>query len=136
MIDYKTGSPYGKPPDGAIEGGRAVQLPLYLYAGSALLKIDPKKGSAELHYSTRRGQFKRAYFTGEDLAERQGDLEAALGTMIEGMRSGTFQMAPVKPRDCQFCDFDRLCPAGRHRQIERKSRDKRAKPLAAIREIE
>ncbi len=60
----------------------------------------------------------------------------ALGTMIDGMRSGTFQMAPVKPRDCQFCDFDRLCPAGRHRQIERKARDKRAKPLAAIREIE
>ena len=72
----------------------------------------------------------------EDLTDRQGDLELALGTMIDGIRSGTFQMAPVKPRDCQFCDFNRLCPAGRHRQIERKARDKRAKPLAAIREIE
>ncbi len=57
VIDYKTGrSDYG-PKEDALDGGRALQLPLYLLAAGRLLDRNPEHGVAQYFYATRRGDF-------------------------------------------------------------------------------
>ena len=67
VIDYKSGSGSGLPKDGQLDGGRALQLPLYLLAGAKLLGIDPSAGEAEYQVVSRRGRLKRIGFSGADL---------------------------------------------------------------------
>ncbi len=52
VIDYKTGSSCGRPEDDALDGGRSLQLPLYMIAAAELLAIPPERGSAQYFYST------------------------------------------------------------------------------------
>ena len=54
IIDYKTGKNRIK---GVFNGGRALQLALYLLAAAKLVEIDVSKGSASYDFSTRRGGF-------------------------------------------------------------------------------
>ena len=136
VIDYKTGSDSRMPGDGSLAGGTALQLPLYLLAAAKLLGIDPARGLAEYHYATRRGRFSRSRFDGADLAERKADLEALLGRMLDGMRSGFFPMAIANARDCTYCAASGLCPTNRMRLIERKSDDPAFEPIQRIREVE
>ncbi len=46
VIDYKTGSGSGLPKAAQLNGGRALQLPLYLLAGAMLLESDHRSGQA------------------------------------------------------------------------------------------
>jgi ATP-dependent helicase/nuclease subunit B len=135
VIDYKTGKAY-EPKDGALKGGEALQLPLYLIAGARYTGIPVEKGVAEYHFATRKGEFKRQAFSGHHLQERREELDQILSTVARGIRDGVFNMAPSEERVCEWCEFDALCPAGRHRQIERKSGDPRAAELLALRGIE
>ena len=137
VVDYKTGKVYDDHADNALGGGRALQLPLYLLAGAQLTGIDAEAGSAEYHFPTRRGQYRRRGFSGTALAERRVDLDRLLAGLIESMRAGSFQMAPVEgPDTCRWCPFDGLCPTARHSQMERKQDDPRARAIAELREIE
>src|SRR4029078_12598138 len=115
--DYKTGSTYGNPKDGALSGGQAVQLPLYMLAAARVLEMKPEHGAAEYHYSTRRGGFKRGRFTGEDFTGRSQDLALLLEEMLSGMRDGIYPMAVRRERDCGFCVANQLCPSNRMRII-------------------
>lgn len=137
VIDYKTGGTYNAPKDGSLMGGRALQLPIYLLAGARILGIDlagGARGSAEYHYPTRKGEFHRSSFTTDDLNERSIDLDEVFATIVGGIRGGAFQLHPAKEGDCEFCDFNLLCPTARHQQIERKAADKAAKPFQQMRE--
>jgi len=138
VIDYKTGGTWGAPKDGALTGGRALQLPIYLLAGARILDVDlvaGTRGSAAYHYPTRKGGFHRSSFDSDDLDERRADLDEILATIVGGIRRGVFQMNPVKERDCSFCDFNLICPTARHQQIERKAGDGAAKPFQRMRGI-
>lgn len=135
VVDYKTGRIWDEK-DSKLVGGRTIQLPIYVLAAARALEVDAERGSAEYHYSTRAGRFQRRVFTQEALRERRDDLETVLARIATGINEGQFQMNPPSARDCTWCDFDRICPSARHRQIERKADDEVAQSFAQMREVE
>ena len=56
VVDYKTGGRHAER-SGELQGGRMLQLPLYVLAASKLLGIDPAAGAAAYVYPTRKGEF-------------------------------------------------------------------------------
>lgn len=123
VIDYKTGSS-SRAKENALQGGQALQLPLYLLAAAAALDVDPKAGEAEYFFATRVGGYKRVRFTGEQLDARRDDLDRVLTELDAGMRGGDFHAEPS--RDCSWCDFDAVCDARREKFHKRKSGDPHA----------
>lgn len=125
VIDYKTGKVRDEKP-GQLQGGRMLQLPLYVLAGAQLLGVDPRAGEAAYAYPTRRGEFRTVAWTGEALAERHDELLGLLSGVLDCIARGDFM---VVPHDvdvaCRFCDFDALCPRGRAAYVKRKAADER-----------
>jgi ATP-dependent helicase/nuclease subunit B len=133
IIDYKTGRG-PKTGDGELDGGRALQLPVYLLAGAQLLGRDATTGDAEYHVVSRQGRFGRIRFDGRQLAERATEFDAALGRIADGIADGDFHAEPG-PDVCRYCTFDGLCDAGRVALHERKQGDARMQSFARMREI-
>jgi RecB family exonuclease len=125
VIDYKTGKVRSEK-SGELQGGRMLQLPLYVLAGAALLDTDPRGGDAAYVYPTRRGQFKTVDWSGDDLASRHDEVVALLGAILDGIRRGDFMVAPWDAdKACRYCDFDPICPRGRSAYVKRKAADDR-----------
>jgi RecB family exonuclease len=120
VIDYKTGSARGR--NDALDGGTALQLPLYLLAAAAALGMDPAAGEAQYFYATRKGEYKRVRFTGAELAARRPDLDRVLTELDAGMRGGDFHAEP-SPDACRFCAFDSVCDKRRLKFQARKVDD-------------
>jgi ATP-dependent helicase/nuclease subunit B len=131
VVDYKTGGTYGAPKDDTVQGGRALQLPLYLLAAGRLLDQPPQAGLAQYFYPTRRGDFKRSEFHGAALGADGADVVPLLGSLLRGIRSGDFH---AEPGDCRYCDFDGLCDSSRELIRERKENDPRAIAVTERRE--
>jgi RecB family exonuclease len=130
VIDYKTGKLRSEKP-GVLQGGRMLQLPLYVLAGAELLGTDTRGGEAAYAYPTRRGQFRTIPWTGEDLAQRQSDLVRVLTGILDAIARGDFMVAPWKVKEaCRHCDFNEVCPRPRESYIERKQGDPRLAPFA------
>lgn len=132
IIDYKTGRVWKN--DGDIEGGEALQLPLYVRAAAHALGLDPANGDGEYFYVTRDGDFKHVSFTREDLADQREWVDDVLGTLMRGITSGVFGARPRELRVCDRCAFNDLCDSGRMQSAKRKSQDPRIAPLQALRE--
>jgi len=135
VIDYKTGKLYDER-DGSLQGGRKVELPIYLRAAAKILDIAPEHGSAEYHYATRRGGFKRVAFTGEHQRDRAADVDQVLSHIATAINAGVFARAPHDERACTYCDFDHVCPTARFAELRRKDGDPHVQELAELREIE
>jgi ATP-dependent helicase/nuclease subunit B len=123
VIDYKTGKSWGK--ENALDGGMALQLPIYLLAAAKALGLTPDVGEAQYFYATRKGEFKRVRFTGDGLASRREDLDRVLTELDTGMRGGDFHAEP-SDRNCGFCEFDSVCDKRRERFRKRKAADPHA----------
>jgi RecB family exonuclease len=134
VIDYKTGSGSGLPRPGQLNGGRALQLPLYVLAGALLLGVDPRQGEAAYQVVSRRGRLKQVPFTGEELEARRDELERVLGRILDGIATGDFHPEPSDDT-CRYCDFQDLCDVGRQRIRERKTADPRIQSFTEMREI-
>jgi RecB family exonuclease len=133
VIDYKTGTVRDEHRDGALSGGKALQLPVYLLAGAERVGSVPERGEAQYFFASRYGGFKRVRFTAADFAERREDLERILASFAAGMRTGNFHARPG--RHCRWCDFDPICEARREQLLERKRKDPRVQEMEAIGEI-
>jgi hypothetical protein len=131
VIDYKTGSARARA--NRLDGGRALQLPLYLLAAAKALDVDPIAGEAQYFYATRVGEYRRVSFTGEHLADRRGDLDRVLSELHDGMRTGDFHLEPSND-ECRYCAFDRVCDARRQAIRRRKGDDPLAVRVDARRE--
>jgi ATP-dependent helicase/DNAse subunit B len=129
VVDYKTGAVRGEKP-GELQGGRMLQLPLYVLAGAELLGADPRGGAAAYVYPTRRGQFRTIDWSGEDLAERHDDVLRALEGIRTGIARGDFMVAPWDAdRACRYCNFNPVCPRSRAAYVDRKAGDPRLRPF-------
>ena len=73
VVDYKSGGRHAER-SGELQGGRMLQLPLYVLAASKLLGIDPSAGAAAYVYPTRKGEFHVVDWTPEDIAARHDDV--------------------------------------------------------------
>jgi ATP-dependent helicase/DNAse subunit B len=130
VVDYKTGRVRDEKP-GQLQGGRMLQLPLYVLAGAQLLAVDPRQGEAAYVYPTRRGGFQTVDRTGEELAERHDQVLSVLAGILDGIGRGDFMVAPHKPDSaCRYCDFDAICPHPREPYVKRKAGDPRLAPFA------
>jgi len=126
VIDYKTGSSRKRPGDNMVEGGRSLQLPLYMIAASELLSIPAENGSAQYFYNSRRGRLRRSTFDGAALKEGRKGLGELLGELIGGIRGGDFHSEPSSDA-CRYCDFSGTCDAAREPNRDNKIED----PLVA-----
>jgi ATP-dependent helicase/nuclease subunit B len=75
VVDYKSGKKRAEK-SGELQGGRMLQLPLYVLAAARLLGIDPAAGSAAYVYPTRRGEFRVVDWEPEVFKERHADVLA------------------------------------------------------------
>lgn len=134
VIDYKTGSGWGLPKPGCLNGGQSLQLPLYVLAGAMVLGVDASRGRAAYHVVSRRGNFKQIDFSADDLAGRRDDFDAALTRIVEGITAGDFHHEP-KDDTCRYCDYNDLCDVGRARIRARKADDDHLQSFDAMRKI-
>jgi RecB family exonuclease len=118
VLDYKTGrgDGYTKLEDDPVRAGRTLQLGLYAEAVRARHGV----ADVETRYwmtSSKGGFAQRGYRWTE---ERRTRLLDVVGTIVDGIESGTF---PAQPgafdsffgthENCGFCEFDRVCPRNR-----------------------
>jgi ATP-dependent helicase/nuclease subunit B len=130
VLDYKTGQVRDEKP-AQLQGGRMLQLPLYVLAGAQLLGVDPSAGDAAYVYPTRRGGFKTVRWTSEDMTDRREDVTRLLTSVLDGIHSGDFLIAPWRDdKACRYCAFKGVCPGGRGGYAERKTSDDRLARLA------
>jgi len=136
VIDYKTGKPRAKEDD--FQGGTTLQLPLYIHAARRVLDpLHPEVGevSAEYYHLTAKGKGRHIGFSGDRLEEKRGELTEILNTVADGIAGGLF--FPLPGDLCRWCGFALACGPQRHRMLERKLGDPRAKAFLRMRgEIE
>ncbi len=119
VIDYKSGgtSYYQDMKDDPLAGGRHLQLPVYALAARFGTGGEPDADVEACYwFATARGGFERRTVSLAQVEDRF--LEVVEG-IASGIQQGLFPANPGppgwegKPRNCQFCDFDRICPANR-----------------------
>ncbi|MDQ7844556.1 MAG: PD-(D/E)XK nuclease family protein [Armatimonadota bacterium] len=139
VIDYKTGRVHDLREDDRLEGGTALQLPLYIRAADVILGhrgIHARTVEAQYYHATGRGGFRRVRFTREALEGRAGDLTAILRTTVEGIAAGLFPQRPGKGGEhCRWCAFKPVCGQGRVTLAERKEGDPASLALRTMWEI-
>ncbi len=121
--DYKSGKKIGKEND--FQGGRTLQLPLYLYAARQLLGRLHKcieVESAE-YYFLKSG--KPVGFEGSELKAKEAKLQEILKTIAGSIEDGVFIAVP--DGQCRYCDFKMICGNWTQILFDRKAEDPRVK---------
>jgi ATP-dependent helicase/nuclease subunit B len=139
VIDYKSGRAAGGA-GARLAGGRALQLPIYRLAAEALCRargLAARVEEAQYFFLTRRGERRRLRFTAEDWERRRGDVEQALGIVLDGIAGGRFFQSP-SAETCRPCEFGLACGPLRERiaWAERKLGDPAREEYARLQEIE
>lgn len=134
VIDYKTGVvETGELRVDPVRGGRNVQLAIYsLVVRDHLRALGASEPEVTAAYWQIVSKHKFAYTdvpTGPTLDMRLRDI---LDTVHAGIAKGAFPQRPgdeqVRPDritwvNCAYCEYDRVCPAGRAQLAERKESD-------------
>ena len=121
VLDYKTGSvaAYSNLKDDPIDRGQRLQLGVYSLAARSALGDDAEVGAAYWFVTNRGGMSLRpsvpVKFGSE---EYRVPFNAAVSTIVSGIRNGVFPANPGKPvwggfENCRYCDFDQLCSSRR-----------------------
>jgi len=121
--DYKTGKVSAKPND--FQGGRTLQLPLYLYAARQLLGRLHKGIAVESaeYYFLKEG--KRVVFEGAELEAKEAKLQGILKTIAAGIENGVFIAVPGGR--CRYCELGMICGPWTQTLFDRKAEDPRVK---------
>lgn len=129
--DYKTGSVSAKPNE--FQGGRTLQLPLYLYAARQLLGSLSKGIQIESAEYVYLKEGRRIPFEGFQLDEREGELQEILETLAQGIEKGIFIPVPDN-QDCKsrFCDFRAICGSWAPILFSQKSTDPMVKRFLEV----
>ena len=128
VIDYKTGKVRDERA-GQLQGGRMLQLPLYVLAAAELLGVEPTAGEAAYVYPTRRGQFKTITWSADAMAERDAEVLQVLESIATGIAQGDFMIAPHDPdKACTYCPMTDVCPSARTEYTERREDDPGSRP--------
>lgn len=131
VLDYKTGgrSAYGALKDDPIDRGKRLQLAIYSLAAQQGLQT-AQSVSAAYWFVTARGNFALAPSTPVRISDEnvQKHFNEGVSIILNGIRGGVFPANPGPPswgnfQNCNYCDFDSLCPSRRNVIWERKSAD-------------
>jgi len=135
VIDYKTGRKRPGLRDDSLDGGRALQLPLYILATGEMAKEEGSGGEVESAfylYVADRGA-KVGYST-RGWERKMAKLETVLKTMMKGMEEGGF--FPVAGRSCNYCEMKLACRTSRTTLAAIKSSDPAMKRFQSMAEID
>ena len=121
--DYKTGKVSAKSND--FQGGRTLQLPLYLYAARQLLGRLHKGIEVESaeYYFLKSG--KPVGFEGSELKAKEAKLQEILKTIAGCIEDGVFIAVP--DGQCRYCELKIICGTWTQILFERKAKDPRVK---------
>ncbi len=131
IIDYKTGRADPLDEDDPLDGGRRLQLPVYLLAAGGA------PASAAYWYISAGGGFGMTVYEADAGADARfaQTLEAIAG----GVAAGSFPAVPGEFDEhwgefanCGRCDFTRICTRSRGEEYVRKSADAGALPWAGV----
>ena len=131
VMDYKTGSPrpYAGLEEDSIDHGKRLQLGIYSLAAQ---RMAPNATDVKAAYwlTSGRGEFRFAPRDRFDIndSDTAGRFRDGVTTVVEGIRSGVFPANPGEMGrygfiNCQYCDFDSLCPSRRGYIWETKKSD-------------
>ena len=126
--DFKTGAPgnylvgkQGGRPKYSVSNGTALQLPIYLAAAETLHSNLPAEASYCFPLDQSRPLGSDPYTNTVENAE---EFHATLSAIVGTARRGIFPAAPDsdggRGGNCQFCNFNRLCPVRRYYTWENK----------------
>ncbi|MBF6600841.1 MAG: PD-(D/E)XK nuclease family protein [Dehalococcoidia bacterium] len=133
VIDYKTGK---TKPKMSLDGGKALQLPIYLRAAAQLLGLPAERGEAQYFFVSSAGGFTRPGIHGDASAAADTALAQVLGTIAAGVDDGYFAPNPGDAaRHCTYCDYKDVCDARVGPLMQRKAADARAAAFIAMGEI-
>ncbi len=125
VTDYKSGgtTQYRDMRDDPLGSGRHLQLAIYALAVRS--ELEGPEVTAQYWFITNRGRFERKAVR---LAEQEERFRAIVGTIVAGIETGVFPANPGPPgqegpENCQYCDFDRVCPTNRDLTWDRKMGD-------------
>lgn len=130
VIDYKAGRPLLLE-DGEFKGGEALQLPVYLYAISCLLK-NAESVEADYYFVTRKGKYRKVPFTQKDWERKLAALQRIVIGLVGGIRNGFFM---PRPSSCAPCRYPSICGHAAGVLYERKGQDPRIDFFERIKEI-
>jgi ATP-dependent helicase/nuclease subunit B len=131
VIDYKTGAATDLEDGDPLDGGRKLQLPVYLLgAGRA-----PSR--AVYWFISERGGFRMVVYPSSPANDAR--FAATLAAIGRGVASGAFPAVPGEFNEfygefenCRFCDFTRICARGRGDDFDRKCADAGVAPWSAV----
>ncbi|NNE74290.1 MAG: PD-(D/E)XK nuclease family protein [Acidimicrobiales bacterium] len=128
VLDYKTGKafPARELRLDPVVAGRRLQLGLY--AEAVQQRFGTEAAQAAYWYISTAGKFEVRDFDLTD--ENRRRFREIVGAIVRGIEAGIFPMAPgtydafrANHDNCTFCEFDRVCPAGRGVIAENTSAD-------------
>lgn len=131
--DFKTGRPDSYRGSGqntqTVGNGRALQMPVYWEAARRLYPDADVEATYCFPLADRYTHDVQPY-SGTD--EQREAFHRALRGIVGSARAGAFPATPetgdsLRYTSCNFCDFNRLCPARRRQIWERKAGDARAR---------
>jgi ATP-dependent helicase/nuclease subunit B len=131
IIDYKTGKAYHTKDD-ALEGGEALQLPLYALAAEKLLGV--RVVSSEYAYLTAKGGYRRVAFSEQARQDREEELCRILRTLAAMMAKGVFAQHTGHGK-CAQCDYRLICGNAVETLADRKRGDPQLKGFFEVKEI-
>jgi len=130
--DYKSGNKLGKEND--FQGGRTLQLPLYLLAAKQLLE-NLHRGiqveSAEYYFLKEKKKSRHIKFDFSALEAKETELQEILKTIAGSIEEGVFIAAP--DYQCDYCDFEMICGNWTPMLFDRKAKDPRVKRYLEMR---
>lgn len=129
--DYKTGRVSAKPND--FQGGRTLQLPLYLYAARQLLNPLYEGIRVEIAEYCFLRERRRVRFEESKLNEKEGQLQEILETLALGIENGIFIAVPDN-QSCKYrsCDFRAICGTWTPILFDRKFKDPKIKRFLEV----
>lgn len=130
VVDYKSGNSTGVAKN-SVKAGTKLQLPFYLWA---LQNLFPEKQAKEALYDyiTRKGGYRQVSFTPETPDQIRNILSQVLTTVDGSVENGSF---PAVGRECEYCDYQKLCGTGMKARGERKQDDEKAKEYYQLKEM-
>ncbi|MCX8118162.1 MAG: exodeoxyribonuclease V subunit gamma [Desulfobacterota bacterium] len=134
VIDYKTGQVRGKKNE--FQGGKNLQLPLYLFAAKNFLSsLHPGLEIESAQYRSLKEE-KSISFEGSALVEKEVELMEILDTLVSGIEGGIFISLPDH-QGCRhrLCDYRTICGPWARTLFERKLSDPRVRRLLEVLEV-
>ena len=132
VVDYKTSRSAPKPD--RLNGGRWLQLPLYLLAASRYGSVPPEACCAQMVMLKEDGTWERVLIQGDRWASLEADVREVVGTLARLILEGSFPALPSSAEDCRRCPFRAICGSEAPRQSRRKQGEPQLQALVELRE--